>query len=90
MKPAALPWIIVEYCEGCTVCVRSCPKKCLEMFPADEEGIYVPWVTDVDECVGCGKCAESCVMGGIAMTVYVDEARERLATKHPLVTATGP
>ncbi len=90
MKPVVLPWIIVEYCEGCTVCVRSCPKKCLQMFPGGEEGIFVPWVTAVDECVGCGRCAESCVMGGIAMTGYVDEASKRLKTKHPQIALANP
>lgn len=41
----------------------------------------VPWLDDPDACTGCGRCAEMCGLGGIAMTEFVDEARERFRTR---------
>ena len=77
MKANALPWVIPAYCEGCTACVGRCPKQCLQMVPSADEGVFIPWLTEVDACVGCGKCAEACAMGGIAMTAYVERAAMR-------------
>jgi ferredoxin len=38
---------------------------------------HVPWLDDPDLCTGCGLCADACGLGGIAMTEYVSEARQR-------------
>ena len=42
---------------------------------ADDE--YIPWLHEPEVCSGCGRCADACGMGGIVMTEYVDEARQR-------------
>jgi Fe-S-cluster-containing hydrogenase component 2 len=41
------------------------------------EDEQVPWLDDPSLCTGCGRCAEACGLGGIAMTEYVHEAAER-------------
>ncbi len=47
-----------EQCCGCTVCVASCPKKCISM-KVDEEGFYYPEV-DETKCIQCNKCNLVC------------------------------
>ena len=75
-----LPWVLPEYCEGCTSCLAVCPKGLISMRP-DADG-FVPWIDDPDACTGCGKCADICGLGGIAMTEFVEEARERLLARN--------
>ena len=75
-NPKQLPWVIPEYCESCTACVGACKRACLKMIQWDED-TEIPWLPDPDECTGCGKCADVCGLGGIVMTEYVDEARQR-------------
>lgn len=76
-----LPWIVLDYCEGCTSCVASCRRGCLKMFATQDEEVFVPWIEDVERCTGCGLCSEACVLGGISMTAYVGEAAERFRKK---------
>ena len=76
-----LPWIIPDYCEGCTSCVASCRRGCLKMFATQDEDVFVPWIEDVKRCTGCGLCSAACVLGGISMTTYVSEAVERFQKK---------
>jgi NAD-dependent dihydropyrimidine dehydrogenase PreA subunit len=71
-----MPWVIPEYCEGCTACVAACPKALLAMRPHAEHE-FIVWLDDPDACTGCGRCADACGLGGIAMTKYVAEARTR-------------
>lgn len=75
-RPRRLPWVIPEYCEGCTSCVAACPKGLIEMRSDGEDG-HIPWIEDPDACTGCGRCSDMCGMGAIAMTEYVEEARAR-------------
>ena len=74
--PSSFPWVIPEYCEGCTSCVAACPKRLLAMREIAED-TEVAWMDDPDACTGCGRCAEACGFGAIAMTAHVDEAKER-------------
>jgi len=75
-----MPWVIPEYCEGCTACVAACKKGCLNMFATNEEDIFISWMENPDACTGCGLCAQQCVIGGIIMTAYCSEAKERFLT----------
>ena len=76
MSPKRMPWVIPEYCEGCTSCIAACPRGGLTMRTWGEDAL-VPWLDDPSLCTGCGLCADACGLGGIVMTEYVDEARER-------------
>ncbi len=82
MKTPRLPWVVPEFCEGCTSCVAACPKRLLSMRAVDED-TFIPWLDQPDECNGCGRCSETCAMGGIAMTTFTDEARARFLACHP-------
>lgn len=79
--PKRLPWVIPEYCEGCTACVGACPKRLLDMRDSAQDE-QIPWLDHVTACTGCGRCEEACPFGGIAMTAHVDEAAERFASSH--------
>ena len=80
--PREMPWVIPNYCEGCTSCVAVCPVSGLVMRPFGSDG-FIPWMPDPEVCIGCGRCADVCGLGGIVMTACVDEAiarfRERLS-----------
>ena len=45
-------------CCGCTACVSSCPKGCIEMRN-NEEGFAYPH-RDLDKCIECGLCEKVC------------------------------
>lgn len=47
-----------EECCGCSVCVSTCPQKCICM-KSDEEGFLYPKV-DKDRCIECGLCEKIC------------------------------
>jgi len=78
-----IPWVVPEQCEGCSDCVHACPVQGLKMYETESEGIFIPWLSDPDVCVSCGKCAAVCASGGIVLTTHVDEARQRFLTKRP-------
>jgi len=78
-----IPWVVPEQCEGCSDCVHACPVQGLKMYETENEGIFIPWLSDPDECVSCGKCAAVCASSGVAMTTHVEDAKERFSTKRP-------
>ncbi len=78
-----IPWVVPEQCEGCSDCVHACPVRGLKMFETENEGIFIPWLSDPDACVSCGRCAAVCASSGIAMTTHVEEAKQRFSTKRP-------
>jgi ferredoxin len=80
MTRKAMPWVVIDYCEGCGSCLASCKRGCLSLYETEDEGIFVPWIIDTDRCTGCGNCANSCILGGISMTSYVDDAVDRFHT----------
>jgi len=47
------------------------------MFVTKEEEVFIPWIENPESCIGCGLCSDTCVMGGISMTEYREEAIER-------------
>lgn len=78
-----LPWVIQEYCESCADCVNVCPVYGLKMWETEDPDYSIPWLSNPDACIGCGKCEEVCTWGAISMTSFVADARERLFTKRP-------
>ena len=51
-----------ELCKGCELCVRSCPKKLLQLSPdkLNEKGYHPVMITDEEACVACGSCFRTC------------------------------
>jgi carbonic anhydrase len=82
-KSDRLPWVIPEYCEACADCVNACPVYGLEMWETENPDFSIPWLSNPDACIGCGKCEEVCTWGAINMTAYVEDARKRMLTKRP-------
>lgn len=78
-----IPWVVPEQCEGCVDCVHICPVQGLKMYETDSEGVFIPWLSDPDACVSCGKCAAVCSSGGIILTTHVEDAKKRFLTKRP-------
>ena len=48
-----MPWINVEYCNGCGMCVEECPVNTIAM--KDEEAEI-----NMDGCIRCGICHDVC------------------------------
>ncbi|MEK6815015.1 MAG: 4Fe-4S dicluster domain-containing protein [Nitrospirota bacterium] len=78
-----LPWVIPASCESCADCVNICPVHGLEMWEGDYADFLIPWLSNPDACIGCGKCEDACTWGAINMTTYVEEARKRLFLNRP-------
>ncbi len=58
-----------EFCKGCGLCVRICPKQVLAIADTfNSKGYYPAIVTQEDRCVGCGFCAQVCP--DVAISVY--------------------
>lgn len=49
---------VKDNCCGCSACMNSCPKNCIEMKP-DKDGFLYPAV-DEEKCIGCGRCERVC------------------------------
>ncbi|MFA5353008.1 MAG: ferredoxin family protein [Thermodesulfovibrionales bacterium] len=61
-----------ELCKGCTYCVRSCPKGCIEIDNGFNEMGYFPAMFSAPEgCIGCAICARMCPE--IAIEVWKSE-----------------
>lgn len=49
---------LISDCNGCSACVNTCPKNCINMIE-DEEGFLYPKVDD-SSCISCKKCEKVC------------------------------
>jgi len=57
------PVIIRAICSSCSICVDTCPFKCLDISnPADfpRDLASSAYLKDDKACVGCNLCAEAC------------------------------
>lgn len=52
----------VERCKSCELCVKSCPKKILEIDTdfINSNGYNPVKIVDEEECIGCASCALMC------------------------------
>ena len=83
--PKQMPWVMPVNCEGCGECVSRCIYGLLVMTETNVPEVLVPWLYEVDFCLGDGQCTTGCAMGGIVMTSYVDMAKERFRTQKPTI-----
>lgn len=58
-----------EFCKGCGLCLRVCPRGVLG-FSEDfnSQGYFPARVCAQEKCIGCGFCAEVCPE--VAIAVY--------------------
>src|SRR5512147_396427 len=84
---SVLPWVIPEYCEGCASCISACRRGLLFMIETEQDGVFVPWMDDVDSCTGCGMCEAACPVSAICLTSYPQKARERFLRHRPSAAA---
>ena len=59
-----------EICKGCGLCVRSCPKKILQLSPSklNQKGYSPSECIDQSKCIACRSCALTCP--DVAITVF--------------------
>ena len=48
-----MPWVDVEKCTGCKVCVEKCPVEAISM---EDEKAKI----NMDRCINCGICHDVC------------------------------
>ena len=46
-------------CTGCTACVNTCQRHCLEMR-TDKNGFPFPEIVPKTNCIACGACEKAC------------------------------
>lgn len=54
-----MPWVDVEECDGCAVCVDECPVNTILMLEDDVAEI------DMSGCIRCGTCHDVCPTGAV-------------------------
>ena len=56
-------------CAGCSLCVISCPKRCIEIGAPVHHGDILTRACLVrpDDCLGCGLCVAACPIGAVAL-----------------------
>ena len=49
-------------CKGCSLCVRVCPKKILEISrnKLNTKGYHPVEIIDSGACIACAACARTC------------------------------
>ncbi|MCS7164586.1 MAG: 4Fe-4S dicluster domain-containing protein [Thermodesulfovibrio sp.] len=61
-----------ERCKGCTYCVLTCPKGCIEISSEFNSSGYFPAkFSKPENCIGCAMCAVVCPE--IAIEVFVED-----------------
>lgn len=49
----------IKDCYGCGVCAKVCSKQIIKIV-LNDEGFYVPRITDIVKCTDCGLCIDVC------------------------------
>lgn len=66
--------VLKEMCKGCSICVRFCPARALEMSSElTRRGYSPPRLKEGAECRGCRSCELMCP----DMAIFVEENADR-------------
>lgn len=62
-------------CIGCQLCVKDCPTKALRIENVGtKEDKKFEAVLDLDRCIFCAQCIDSCRKGSISITPHIELA----------------
>lgn len=75
--------VILESCQNCGDCVEVCPMQCFH-----DATNYM--VINIDECIDCALCEDSCSNSAITNQKYNQEIFERYAFKNQELAHTFP
>ncbi|MEA3328929.1 MAG: 4Fe-4S binding protein [Candidatus Omnitrophota bacterium] len=53
-----MPWVDIEKCTGCRICVEKCP---IDAISVKDEKAKI----NMDECIHCGTCHSVCPQGAV-------------------------
>ncbi len=61
-------YINKDFCKGCVLCVKFCPKNVLKMSDEiNKKGYYLVKIENSSNCVVCGMCELICPDQAIAV-----------------------
>lgn len=76
--------IMEDWCKGCEICVRRCPRQALEWSDKmNKRGVYPPKLKENDDCNFCRLCELLCP--DFAITVVAEERTELHAHRSKLI-----
>lgn len=54
--------VFKEVCKGCSLCVRACPKKIMQLSKTilNSKGYHPAECVDPEACIACAACARTC------------------------------
>ena len=59
-------------CKSCGICIKFCPKKCLEITEKiNAKGYKIAGLVRPDDCISCGVCFQVCP--DTAIIVYKED-----------------
>jgi 2-oxoglutarate ferredoxin oxidoreductase subunit delta len=62
-----------DWCKGCGICVRFCPRHCLVLDPEEKAAVSQP-----DQCSGCRMCQLRCPDLAIEIDTEPDTGSDEL------------
>ena len=76
--------IIKDWCKGCEMCIKRCPRDALELSDElNKKGIYPPQLKEDNDCNNCRLCELICP--DFAITVIPDEEGKKKGEKLKLI-----
>lgn len=72
--------VIVDWCKGCEICIKRCPKDALELTnELNKRGVYPPKLKEENECNFCRLCELLCP--DFALTVIKEDKEKEEKSK---------
>lgn len=70
METKNKPFIDIDNCVGCSLCIENCIQDCLELSKPKFHGdIHIfAYLSKPNKCLSCGLCAKVCPIKVITMS----------------------